>query len=480
MFFSARMRVRKEIIMSNIDEHSTNEELVEKEELQPTEATEEVVKEAEAQPSETTEPSVEKEEGPSSADTETPESATEEPAKEAVVTPTAAKGFDVNELVEKAKDLFQKRKIAVIGALAAVAVLIVALVGFKVYDSQPKSLLDVVQVQFSGYEESGTLTYNSEEVAAKLREIAYKKAGFSSKQATGLAQNDPVTFSEVTRDPKYATKYGKADALIRSVQFSFDKTSDLKNGDEVTFSVTTTSKSAPVKAEKKTFKVENLKEYEKVAASDLLTETPVTFAGLNGYGTVSIAKNSKNETYFDFENGERPKNLKNGDKVTLKVNDAYINSLKSSGKMVDSKTVEVTVEGLKDLKDVKNFADLLKKNEDYSKSEHKNDSYTTYNLESQGSYLKVIPGEDKKSSAKISLITVYKVTKTSSFSNSTTVRYKYFGYDAFLLKDGNLDLNTASKVSDSWGTEDYEGLKSELLTNGYKEFDNKKDNKKSE
>lgn len=464
--------------MSNIDEHSTNEELVEKEELQPTEATEEVVKE-EVQPSETAEPTVEKEEAPSS--TETPESATEEPAKEAVVTPAATKGFDVNELVEKAKDLFQKRKIAVIGALAAVAVLIVALVGFKVYDSQPKSLLDVVQVQFSGYEESGTLTYNSEEVAAKLREIAYKKAGFSSKQATGLAQNDPVTFSEVTRDPKLATKYGKADALIRSVQFSFDKTSDLKNGDEVTFSVVTTSKSAPVKAEKKTFKVENLKEYEKVSASDLLTETPVTFAGLNGYGTISIAKNSKNETYFDFENGERPKNLKNGDKVTLNVNEAYINSLKSAGKMVDSKTVEVTVEGLKDLKDVKNFADLLKKNEDYSKSEHKNDSYVTYTLEPQGSYLKVIPSEDKKSSAKISLITVYKVTKANSgFSNTTTVRYKYFGYEAFLLKDGNLDLDTASKVSDSWGTQDYEGLKSELLTNGYKEFENKKDEKKSE
>ena len=464
--------------MSNIDEHSTNEELVEKEELQPTEVAEEAVKE-EVQPSEIAEPTVEKEEAPSS--TEIPESATEEPAKEAVVTPAATKGFDVNELVEKAKDLFQKRKIAVIGALAAVAVLIVALVGFKVYDSQPKSLLDVVQVQFSGYEESGTLTYNSEEVAAKLREIAYKKAGFSSKQATGLAQNDPVTFSEVTRDPKLATKYGKADALIRSVQFSFDKTSDLKNGDEVTFSVVTTSKSAPVKAEKKTFKVENLKEYEKVSASDLLTETPVTFAGLNGYGTISIAKNSKNETYFDFENGERPKNLKNGDKVTLNVNEAYINSLKSAGKMVDSKTVEVTVEGLKDLKDVKNFADLLKKNEDYSKSEHKNDSYVTYTLEPQGSYLKVIPSEDKKSSAKISLITVYKVTKASSgFSNTTTVRYKYFGYEAFLLKDGNLDLDTASKVSDSWGTQDYEGLKSELLTNGYKEFENKKDEKKSE
>ena len=170
IIFFARMRVRKEIIMSNIDEHSTNEELVEKEELQSVEATEEDVKEK-TPSSETAEPTVEKEEAPSS--TGTPNPATEKLAKEAVATPTATKGFDVNELVEKAKDLFQKRKIAVIGVLAAVAVLIVALVGFKVYDSQPKSLLDVVQVQFSGYDESGTLTYNSDEVTAKLQEIAY-------------------------------------------------------------------------------------------------------------------------------------------------------------------------------------------------------------------------------------------------------------------------------------------------------------------
>ncbi len=50
--------------------------------------------------------------------------------------------------------MFQKRKIAVIGGLAAAVVLIAEFVGFKVYDSQPKSLLDVVQVQFSGYDES--------------------------------------------------------------------------------------------------------------------------------------------------------------------------------------------------------------------------------------------------------------------------------------------------------------------------------------
>lgn len=464
--------------MSNIDEQSTNEELVEKEELQPAEATEEVVKEAEAQPSETTEPSVEKEEGPSSADTETPESATEEPAKEAVVTPAATKGFDVNELVEKAKDLFQKRKIAVIGALVAVAVLIVALVGFKVYDSQPKSLLNVVQVQFSGYEESGTLTYNSEEVLAKLREIAYKKAGFSSKQATGLAQNDPVTFSEVTRDPKYATKYAMADALLRSVQFSFDKTSDLKNGDEVTFSVVTTSKSAPVKAEKKTFKVENLKEYEKVSASDLLTETPVIFTGLNGSGTITITKNSKDEAYFDFENGERPRSLKNGDKVTLKVKDASIDSLKAEGKVIDSKTVEVTVEGLKDAKDVKNLTDVLKKNDAYSKDANKNSTYETYTIEPQGSYVAITTGIANTSSANIDIITVYKVTRKGSLF--TNVSYKYYGFGGYELKDDKLVAKKGISPIDGGGLEDFEVLKEELQRKEYHLIEIQKDEKKSE
>ena len=383
------------------------------------------------------------------------------------------------QVVEKTKGLFATKRKEIIAALVAVAVIIVAFVGYKVIQSQPKSLIGDIKVEFSGYEESGTVTYNSQDIAEKVAEIAYQKVGFNKDQAASLAKKDPIAFAEISRDRNLAAKL--AEAMIRSVHYEFDKTNGLKNGDEVTFTVTTSSKHSPFKAEKKTFKVENLKEYEKVSASDLLTETPVTFAGLNGYGTISIAKNSKNETYFDFENGERPKNLKNGDKVTLNVNEAYINSLKSAGKMVDSKTVEVTVEGLKDLKDVKNFADLLKKNEDYSKSEHKNDSYVTYTLESQGSYLKVIPSEDKKSSAKISLITVYKVTEASSgFLNRTTVRYNYFGYQAFLLKDGNLNLDTASKVSDSWGTEDYEGLKSELLTNGYKEFENKKDEKKSE
>ena len=367
--------------------------------------------------------------------------------------------------------LLQTKRKEIIAVLAIVALAIVAFVGYNIYDSQPKSIIDEVKVQFSGYEETGKLTYNSEEIASKIEELSYRKAGFNNNQAKALAQKDPVAYSEVSRNPKLAAMLQKAEAMITSVQFNFDRTSELKNGDEVTFTITTNSQSVAVKAETKTFKVADLKEYEKVSTADLLKETPATFTGFNGYGIASITEKPNKDGYFNFEDNKRPTNLKNGDTVTLTVSVTYINELKSKGKVVDNNKVEVTVEGLKDLKDVKNFADLLKKNDDYSKSEHQNSSFSTYTLESQGSYLKVIPEENKKSNGKVSLITVYKVTWSSG--NSKEVRYKYYGYQAYLLKDGNLDLDAASKVS-SWGSKDLEGLKAELATEGYKVFEEKK------
>lgn len=382
------------------------------------------------------------------------------------------------QVVDKAKGLFAAKRKEIIAALVAVAVIIVAFVGYNVIQSQPKSLIGDVKVEFSGYEESGTVTYNSQDIAEKVAEIAYQKVGFNKDQAAGLAKKDPIIYAEVSRDGKLASKLIQAEAMISSVHYEFDKTNGLKNGDEVTFTVTTSSKNSPFKAEKKTFKVENLKEYEKVSASDLLTETPVTFTGLNGSGTITITKNSKDEAYFDFENGRRPRNLKNGDKVTLKVKDVSIDSLKAEGKVVDSKTVEVTVEGLKDAKDVKNLIDVLKKNDAYSKELNKNSTNETYTLEPQGSYIGITTGIGNTSSADIDIITVYKVTRKGSLF--TNVSYKYYGFDGYELKDDNLVAKEGIRPIYGGGLEDFEVLKEELQRKEYHLIEVKKDEKKSE
>ena len=373
----------------------------------------------------------------------------------------------VKELLNKLQLFYQTHKKKVIALATIIVLAIVSLFIFNYLDSQPKSIVNEVKVEFSGYDESGKLSYNSDDIAELVAELAYRKAGFNKSDAKALAQHDPVVYSTVSLDKKSSFKLVTAENLIKSVRFEFDVLSGLKNGEEVTFLVTTTSKHAPVKAEKKKFKVQNLKEYEKVSAEDLLKETNVSFIGFNGYGTISIDDKKKNQNYFQVSNSEKLFNLKNGDKVMLYVTDNYANSLKSSGKKIDNNSVEITVSGLKEIKDIKNFADLSKKNDDYVKSEFKNDDYSSYTVEPQGNYMKI------KNSNSISFVTIYKIT-TNGSGNSKTVTYKYYGYSVFLLSNGSLDLDTATKIS-GFGTKDLEGLKAQLSTEGFKVYQEQKD-----
>ena len=378
--------------------------------------------------------------------------------------------FDGEQFLQKAQEIFQKKKKEVIGALVIIAVALVAYFGYNYYNSLPKSIINEVKVDFTGYDESGNLIYNSEEIASLVEEAVYKKVGLDKDQAKALTKDDPVAYSMLAQDRKLSFKLMKAESMLKTIHYEFNKTNNLKNGEEVTFTITTSSKNSPIKAEKKAFKVQNLKEYEKVSAENLLKEVTVTFSGFNGYGTVSFGNSIKN--YFQLNSSNSYSNLKNGDKITLTVNDSYIKTLKESGKIIDNKNVDITVSGLKEIKDIKNFEDLIKKNDDYVKSEHKNDSYDTYTIESQGSYMRINVNNYDKGS--ISLVTIYKVTKTDSKDNKS-VKYKYYGYSAYLLKDGNLDIDTASKISDHWGTKDLEGLRAQLSSDGYKVYEGKKE-----
>ena len=394
----------------------------------------------------------------------------EEKEKDKDTTFESTASFDGNQLLQKVQKIFQKKKKEVIGALVILAVALVAYFGYSYYNSLPKSIINEVKVDFTGYDESGNLIYNSDEIASLVEEAVYKKAGLDKDQAKALTKDDPVAYSMLAQDRKLSLKLMKAESMLKTIHYEFNKTNNLKNGEEVTFTITTSSKNSPIKAEKKAFKVQNLKEYEKVSAENLLKEVTVTFSGFNGYGTVTFGNSIKN--YFQLNTSNSYSNLKNGDKITLTVNDSYIKTLKESGKIVDNKNVDITVSGLKEIKDIKNFEDLIKKNDDYVKSEHKNDSYDTYTIESQGSYMRINVNNHENGS--ISLVTIYKVTKTDSKDNKS-VKYKYYGYSAYLLKDGNLDIDTASKISDHWGTKDLEGLRAQLSSDGYKVYEGKKE-----
>lgn len=370
--------------------------------------------------------------------------------------------------VDKVKHIIETRRKETLGVLIALGLAIIAFVGYNFYQGQPKSLAKEVRVEFSGYSESGTLTYNEEVIAAMVKELSYKKAGFNKEQAQALAQNDPVALSALATNPQLASKASLAKAMISSVRYEFDKKSELKNGDEVTFTVTTTSQNSPVKAEKKTFKVETLKEYEKVSKEDLLKLTPLSFEGFNGYGRVSIPKTKDEEDIFTIDGNSDANDLKNGDNIKLVVRDYYLTKLKKEGKVPAEKSFEVPVSGLKEVSEIKELKDILKKIDDYSKSENKNSSSSSYTLEPQGTYLAVVPLRDNVYDNIVGLSVIYKVTETKSDGSKETY-YKDYGYGTGAKKDGSLDMDKLEKGQFKT-TKDLEEMKSYLLNSKFKEY----------
>ena len=121
----------------------------------------------------------------------------------------------VGSYVDKIKEFTLKNKVAVAAVTAAVLVLGV---GYQVYQSQPKSLVAAVQVEFTGYDGFGELSYDSKEI----QRIAYRSAGFNKNQTEDLVNQDAVVLSEVYADASLGQKYQKAAAMISSFSLSKD------------------------------------------------------------------------------------------------------------------------------------------------------------------------------------------------------------------------------------------------------------------
>ncbi|WP_449459070.1 hypothetical protein [Streptococcus suis] len=374
----------------------------------------------------------------------------------------------IKDFVFKAKDFVLKNKIAV---LSAIGVSVIAVAGYTYYQSQPKSILSAVDVSFEGYDGYGTLSYDSSAIQEEVTRIALKNSGLNNEQVEAVIDNDPIILAEIWEDPKLSKKLTKAYTIVENVDFQFSKTDELKNGEKITFVVKNGSKNSPIKAEKKEFKVEGLQETETISTADFLNEYPVTFQGFNGYGKLVLPEDEYGSYILSTESTEGTDNYKNGDKVKLVVSSGYLSELQSEGKKLESNTVEVEVEGLKEISDITNIPDALAKNETLVKSKYENSEYRTYTIEAQKSYIAYLTDYD--SSSQVYLVTVYKITDTykGAFSNTadTTVNYIEYGYRYYVESDNSLDLDTANEIS-GYTTKDLEKLVAELKTEGYKEY----------
>ena len=116
----------------------------------------------------------------------------------------------------------------------------------------------------------------------------------------------------------------------------------------------------------------------------------------------------------------------------------------------------------------KGLKEILKKIDDYSKSENKNSSSSSYTLEPQGTYLGIFSSSDSAYENIIGLSIIYKVTETKSDGSKET-HFKDYGYASGVKKDGSVDMDKLEKGQFKT-TKDLEELKSYFSDSKFKEY----------
>lgn len=345
--------------------------------------------------------------------------------------------------------------------------LIIVGVAVGVLINRPKSVANQVKVTFSGYNGYGTLSYNAEDVDNFIKKAVYKKAGFNKTQVEALISGSDAFYAQIYADPKLTKKLNKATVYYEALDWSFDKMEKLKNGQKVKFTVKSSVAKSPIKAETKEFKVKGLEKMKEVKIADLLEKYPVTCKGPDGYGSLSFDTGDADRSIFEVKDGEKNDKLKNGDKVKIRVSDYYLEQLRNEGKMVDRETAEIKVDGLKPVEKLGNLGELPAQIETLIKADHESSDWVTYTIEKMDSYLRY---QSDAEYGEVSLVTIFKVTEDRKYSDPS-VTYKKYGYTANVLSDGSLDLDTKTKITNSWGTKDLENLIATLKTDGYSKYE---------
>lgn len=369
-----------------------------------------------------------------------------------------------SEFLQKLRVIFGQHQKLILAILAVAAVAVVSLF---VIGNQPKSLADRVELTFTGYDGKGIAEYSSQDIEDAKYAIALKVAGFNSHDIEDIINGDSITMSEIYANRKKTQNYNRAMSYVNSVQWNFDKTSGLSNGDKVTLKVSPMSNKSPFKKEEKTFEVKGLTEFEKLSQKDFLEKYPVKFLGFNGYAKVVLPKD-ENDSIIATSDANTSISYSNGDKITLKPEQWFLDTLEENGQALESDTIEVEVKDLPDINAVSNLAEAITKADEFAKSQHKSDDYTTYTIEQKNSYISYEAPYREGESGRLIQGNLYKVKEQGRYSDEQ-VTYKFFGYTYYVKSDNSLDLESGDKYS-TYGSKDEEGFISELKSTGFREY----------
>ncbi|WP_237558405.1 zinc ribbon domain-containing protein [Enterococcus hirae] len=230
-----------------------------------------------------------------------------------------------------------KRQWIIIGGSTSAIIILFGI--FFLINQMPKSIIDNISVDFTGYDHQGTATLSGE---------------YEDKIESILSKTKDIDRSDIS--------------------IELDKESYLSNGDKVKISVSSDKKNSPIKSQTKTVTVSGLKKSTTYTIDNVLKDNPIHWNGYNNYGSAEI-----DSDIFDTE--DETTDLSNGDSITITLNSDYIEQETTKGKILDgSDTKKVKVSGLKSTPQISNLDALLSQIDTFARDNNRSNSFTKYTV----------------------------------------------------------------------------------------------------
>lgn len=336
--------------------------------------------------------------------------------------------------------------------LIIIGIIIILIFSTLIYQSQKKTnVLNEVKVEFKGYDGNGILSYNSDDLKEEITNTCLKKAGFNSKEIDGIVTGDNVTLSNIGNDETKLKKLFSAQAMADSISYSFDKDSELQNGDKVTISIKSSSTETPIKNTSKSYTVKGLKKIQSISAKSVLTKHPIAFTGFNGFGQIEDTDYKK--YYSTIENNNL---LSNDDTISIQISDTYISQQLTQGKKITGDTeTTIKVTGLKEINDISNLDEAIALIDNLVKNNYKDIvdggvgpfTYEEKFTISKTSTFAKINGASENDFTIANIYKIDKNTTSTSQSNSSKTFYVIYGYEKVPYKNEQLVLSNLSKTN---------------------------------
>ncbi|MGV0169087.1 hypothetical protein ACRYI5_10915 [Furfurilactobacillus sp. WILCCON 0119] len=251
-------------------------------------------------------------------------------------------------------DLLKKvsrRNWIIIGVIA-----LVIIGSISVFSHRKINVLRDAKVTFSGYEGSGNVDYNQDDLETKEVKAFVECSGLSDELSEqvekGLEDHDNIADLYYSADSSDRQKMRKIADWSEELKTTVTGDHNLRNGQKIKLTISNGGDDTnPIKATSKDVKAHGLKAVKKSSASEITDKFKVSFYGLNKRGFVRISSKhfDSSSTTFNVKNNGK---LQNGDEIKIAVPSEMFN--KEGIDYTGTHSISATVSGLVNSTSIKN------------------------------------------------------------------------------------------------------------------------------